>query len=639
MADLEIRNLHVSAEDKEILKGVDLDVSKGEIHALMGPNGSGKSTLANAVMGHPGARGHRGHDPLQGRGHHRGRSRGPLADGPLHGLPVPGGDPRRDRRQVPAHGGQRPPRRPRRARDQAEGLPQDDRGGDGAGQHPARLLEPLPERRLLRRREEADGDPPARDAQARDGGPRRDRLGPRHRRAARRRRGREHVRRPRDGHADHHPLPAHPAPDRARPRPRHVPGPDRQGGRPRAGRRARGQGLRPIIAEVEGAARRPDAAGRHSMATPASTIRSQASARPSRRSRARSTASRSRTSTRAPPRSASSPRSRPWTATSAATTRTSTAARTRSRPRRPPPTRAPARRSPTTSAPPTGARSSSSATRPRRSTSSPAPGATRTSAPATGSCSPRWSTTRTSSPGSSSPSAPAPRSTGSASPTTARSTWTRFAAALERGPKVVAVTHVSNVLGTLNPLAEISRLAHDAGAIVVADGAQAAPKLAVDVAELGVDFYALTGHKAYAPTGIGALWGRLDLLREMQPFLGGGSMIRKVTTEGTTWADVPARFEAGTPGDHAGDRLRRGAALARRHRHGARDRARARDHRLRDGAPRRGAGPDDLRPAARAPSASARSRSSSRASTPTTSRRSSTATASPSAPATTAPSR
>ena len=118
---------------------------------------------------------------------------------------------------------------------------------------------------------------------------------------------------------------------------------------------------------------------------------------------------------------------------------------------------------------------------------------------------------------------------------------------LERGPKLVAVAHVSNVLGTLNPLAGISRLAHDAGALVLADGAQAAPKLAVDVAELGVDFYAMTGHKAYGPTGIGALWARLELLREMPPFLGGGSMIRKVTTAGTTYADPPARFEAGTP--------------------------------------------------------------------------------------------
>ncbi len=122
-----------------------------------------------------------------------------------------------------------------------------------------------------------------------------------------------------------------------------------------------------------------------------------------------------------------------------------------------------------------------------------------------------------------------------------------FAALLERGPKLVAVAHVSNVLGTENPLAEISRLAHAAGALVLADGAQAAPKLPVDVAALGVDFYALTGHKLYGPTGIGALWGRLELLRAMPPFLGGGSMIRKVTREGTTYADPPARFEAGTP--------------------------------------------------------------------------------------------
>ena len=122
-----------------------------------------------------------------------------------------------------------------------------------------------------------------------------------------------------------------------------------------------------------------------------------------------------------------------------------------------------------------------------------------------------------------------------------------YASLLQREPKLVAVTHVSNVLGTENPLAEMSRLAHDEGALVVADGAQAAPKLPLDVGELGVDFYALTGHKAYAPTGIGALWGRLDLLRETQPFLGGGSMIRKVTKGGTTYADVPARFEAGTP--------------------------------------------------------------------------------------------
>jgi cysteine desulfurase/selenocysteine lyase len=122
-----------------------------------------------------------------------------------------------------------------------------------------------------------------------------------------------------------------------------------------------------------------------------------------------------------------------------------------------------------------------------------------------------------------------------------------FAALLELGPKLVAVTHVSNVLGTENPITEISRLAHDAGALVLVDGAQGAPKMPVDVAELGADFYALTGHKLYGPTGIGALWGRLDLLRAMPPFLGGGSMIRKVGRDGTAYADVPARFEAGTP--------------------------------------------------------------------------------------------
>ncbi|MBA3865870.1 MAG: cysteine desulfurase [Solirubrobacterales bacterium] len=122
-----------------------------------------------------------------------------------------------------------------------------------------------------------------------------------------------------------------------------------------------------------------------------------------------------------------------------------------------------------------------------------------------------------------------------------------FAALLERGPKLVALAHVSNVLGTENPVAEISRLAHAAGALVLCDGAQGAPKLPLDVAELGVDFYALTGHKLYGPTGIGALWTRLELLREMPPFLGGGSMIRKVTRTGTSYAEPPARFEAGTP--------------------------------------------------------------------------------------------
>jgi cysteine desulfurase / selenocysteine lyase len=117
-------------------------------------------------------------------------------------------------------------------------------------------------------------------------------------------------------------------------------------------------------------------------------------------------------------------------------------------------------------------------------------------------------------------------------------------AALARGPKAVAVTHVSNVLGTVNPIGEIARRAHDAGAIVVVDGAQAAPHLPIDVGD--VDFYAWTGHKAYGPTGIGVLHGRRSLLEAMPPFLGGGHMIARVTEEGSTWAEPPAKFEAGT---------------------------------------------------------------------------------------------
>jgi cysteine desulfurase/selenocysteine lyase len=122
-----------------------------------------------------------------------------------------------------------------------------------------------------------------------------------------------------------------------------------------------------------------------------------------------------------------------------------------------------------------------------------------------------------------------------------------FGSLLERGPKLVCVAHVSNVLGTINPVPEIARMAHDAGALVVVDGAQAGPKLELDMAELGADFYALTSHKMYGPTGIGALFGRRELLEAMPPFIGGGSMIRKVSKELITWADLPAKFEGGTP--------------------------------------------------------------------------------------------
>ncbi len=119
-------------------------------------------------------------------------------------------------------------------------------------------------------------------------------------------------------------------------------------------------------------------------------------------------------------------------------------------------------------------------------------------------------------------------------------------AALARGPKIVAVAHVSNVLSTVNPIEEIVRRAHAAGAVVVVDGAQAVPHLPVDVAALGADFYAWTGHKAYGPTGIGVLHGRSELLEAMPPWLGGGHMIKRVGRDESTYLEPPARFEAGT---------------------------------------------------------------------------------------------
>ena len=117
---------------------------------------------------------------------------------------------------------------------------------------------------------------------------------------------------------------------------------------------------------------------------------------------------------------------------------------------------------------------------------------------------------------------------------------------LARSPKVVAVAHVSNVLGTVNPISEIVERAHAAGAIVSVDGAQAAPHMPLDVGALGADFYSWTGHKAYGPTGIGVLHGRRELLEEMPPLLGGGHMISKVDLYESTWAEPPAKFEGGT---------------------------------------------------------------------------------------------
>ena len=113
--------------------------------------------------------------------------------------------------------------------------------------------------------------------------------------------------------------------------------------------------------------------------------------------------------------------------------------------------------------------------------------------------------------------------------------------------KIVALTHVSNVLGTINPIAKISAKVHAAGAVLLVDGCQAVPHLPVDVRTLGADFYAFSGHKMCGPTGIGCLYGRYEMLEKMDPFLGGGEMIEEVRVDSSTYKDPPLRFEAGTP--------------------------------------------------------------------------------------------
>ncbi|UCG86285.1 MAG: cysteine desulfurase [Gemmatimonadota bacterium] len=134
-----------------------------------------------------------------------------------------------------------------------------------------------------------------------------------------------------------------------------------------------------------------------------------------------------------------------------------------------------------------------------------------------------------------------------------------FERALSPRTKIVAVVHVSNSLGTINPVKQLVSLAKESGAVVLVDGAQAAPHMQVDVQQLGCDFYTVSGHKMYAPTGIGLLYGRGELLEAMPPYQGGGEMIRSVAFEKTTYAPPPAKFEAGTP--HIAGALGLGAAI------------------------------------------------------------------------------
>ncbi len=124
---------------------------------------------------------------------------------------------------------------------------------------------------------------------------------------------------------------------------------------------------------------------------------------------------------------------------------------------------------------------------------------------------------------------------------------TAFANLLSAKTKILALTWVSNAFGTVNPVREMTAAAKKHGATVLIDAAQAIPHMAIDVRELGADFIVFSGHKVYAPTGIGVLWGRLDLLKSLPPWKGGGEMIKQVTFEGTTYNDPPFKYEAGTP--------------------------------------------------------------------------------------------
>ena len=130
---------------------------------------------------------------------------------------------------------------------------------------------------------------------------------------------------------------------------------------------------------------------------------------------------------------------------------------------------------------------------------------------------------------------------------------------MDRRTRILAVTHVSNAVGTINPVEKLAALAHRNGTTVLVDGAQSAPHMPVDVQAMGCDFFAFSAHKMLGPTGVGVLYARRELLEEMEPFLGGGEMISRVTFEDATWNDVPWKFEAGTP--NIADVIAFGAAI------------------------------------------------------------------------------
>ena len=158
---------------------------------------------------------------------------------------------------------------------------------------------------------------------------------------------------------------------------------------------------------------------------------------------------------------------------------------------------------------------------------------------------------------------------------------------LAKGPRLVAFPHVSNSLGTINPAAEIIRLAHDAGAVAVVDAAQSVPHMPVDVQALDADFLAFSGHKMLGPMGSGALYGKLALLEALPPFMGGGGMIRKVSIERSTWGDVPGSVRSGNAVGRRRDRTRSRGRVSAGDRDVGGARARTRAHGVRAGAAER----------------------------------------------------
>ena len=413
----------------------------------MGPNGSGKSTLANAIMGHPNLEVTEGQILFDGEDITEADPDERARAGPVHGLPVPGRDPRRDGHQVPAHGHERAPRGARRGADLAEGVPQDRRGGDGAHQRAEGVLDPLPQRGLLRRREEAHGDPPARAPAAASS-----------RSSTRPTRASTSTRSTSSPHGVN--TVAARAPTWASliithyqrilhlVKPQlvhdHVRRADRQGGRPGARRAARAAGLR--LDPRRGRARRHDACSppagapssrrsSHARASPTST--------PPRRRRRRAG---DRGDGRLLPR---------------ATARASTAASTRS-PREATELFEGARDTVAAFAGSTPGETIFT----RNATEAInlvayAWGRAQRRRRATWSSSPRWSTTPTSCRGRCCAERDRRRARATCrSTTTACSTSTRSTRCSRAAPKLVAVAHVSNVLGTINPVAEIARRAH-----------------------------------------------------------------------------------------------------------------------------------------------------------------------------------